>query len=212
VATLDPTQPDGIQLDLTQSGLAHSTSSQAATWLVRVPVAERVDRLADLNAALIQDGRTSRSRRVLLAAARLAATFCIGVTATLAWQPYGDAARMMIANSSPQLGWLAPQAASGLASPAFAPQARSTASDLDAVRERIDRIATSQEQMTRTVAQLTASQEQIAKEIAKVREVEQYLLYKTSYKAADTAPPRPVTAPVVHVHKPTRRLAQSAAR
>jgi hypothetical protein len=178
-----------------------------------MPVAERVDRLAELNAALIRDGQQSRGRRVLLAAARLAVTFCIGVTATLAWQPYGDAARMMIASSSPQLGWLAPQAASGLASPASVPQPRNaTSSDLDAVRERIDRIATSQEQMTRAVAQLTASQEQIAKEIAKVREVEQYLLYKTSYKTADAAPPRPVTAPAVHVHKPTRRPSQFAAR
>jgi hypothetical protein len=28
---------------------------------------------------------------------------------TLVWQSYGDAAREMIANSSPQLRWLAPQ-------------------------------------------------------------------------------------------------------
>ena len=35
----------------------------------------------------------------------------IGVAATLAWQSYGDTAREKIANMSPQLGWLAPQAA-----------------------------------------------------------------------------------------------------
>ena len=39
-------------------------------------------------------------------------TFCIGVAATLTWQSYGDAAREMIANSSPELSWLAPRAAS----------------------------------------------------------------------------------------------------
>jgi TPR repeat len=37
--------------------------------------------------------------------------FSIGIGATLAWQSYGDAARAMPANSSPQLGWLALQTA-----------------------------------------------------------------------------------------------------
>jgi hypothetical protein len=35
----------------------------------------------------------------------------MGVTATLAWQSYGDAIREMIASSYPQIGWLAPQTA-----------------------------------------------------------------------------------------------------
>ncbi len=42
---------------------------------------------------------------------RVLIILCIGVAAILAWRSYGDAARAMIANSSPQLGWLAPQAA-----------------------------------------------------------------------------------------------------
>src|SRR5262249_8794700 len=139
--------------------------------------------------------------------------FCIGVTATLAWQPYGDAARMMIASSSPQLGWLAPQPASGVASPSPGVQPHNAAaSDLDAVRERIDWIATSQEHMTPAVDQLTASQEQIAKEITKLREVEHYLLYKTSYKAAEAPLSRTVIASAVHVRKPTRRPSQFAVR
>jgi hypothetical protein len=45
-----------------------------------------------------------------LALARFLVTFCIGIAVTLAWQSYGDAAREMIVNSYPQLGWLAPQA------------------------------------------------------------------------------------------------------
>jgi len=49
-------------------------------------------------------------KRALLALVRFLITFCIGVAATLAWQSYGDAAREMIANSYPQLGWLTPQA------------------------------------------------------------------------------------------------------
>jgi hypothetical protein len=73
--------------------------------------------------------------------------------------------------------------------------------DLDTVRESIDRIAMTQEQMTRVVAQLTAGQEQIAKEIAKVQEVQQYLLYRTSYKGDEAPPARPVTAG--HKRRPT---------
>jgi hypothetical protein len=145
---------------------------------------------------------------VLVAAARLAVTFGIGVAATLAWQPYGDAARMMIANASPRLGWLAPQAAgvAAAAAPALQPRiAPAAASDLDTVRDRIDRIAASQEQMAQAVAQLTTSQLRITEEITKVREVEQYLLYKTSYKGEEASPARPVTVPVGH--KPMRRTA-----
>jgi hypothetical protein len=55
--------------------------------------------------------RPSLARRALRGLARLLIVFSVGVGTTLAWQAYGDAARAMIANSSPQLGWLAPQTA-----------------------------------------------------------------------------------------------------
>lgn len=48
------------------------------------------------------------SKRAL---ARFLIAFFLGVAATLACQSYVDAARQMIASSSPRLGWLAPQAA-----------------------------------------------------------------------------------------------------
>jgi hypothetical protein len=53
--------------------------------------------------------RPSLARRVLRRLARFLIVFGVGVGTILAWQSYGDAARAMIANSSPQLGWLAPQ-------------------------------------------------------------------------------------------------------
>ena len=211
----DPTQSEPVQSDSLHSESSHldsfNDSAPTGGWLIKVPVAPRVDRLAELN-DLIRAGRPSRRRRVLIAAARIAATFCIGVAATLAWQPYGDAARMMIANASPQLGWLAPQAAASAAAavvPVPGPR-NATPADLDVVQDRVDRMASTQEQMTRAVAQLVAGQEQIAKEIAKVREVEQYLLYKTSYKAEEAPPPRPVTAALVG-HRQTRRPSPPAA-
>ena len=185
-------------------------SSRPGSWLVKVPAPAHVDHLTELNADLIRSGRASRRRRVLLAAARFAATFCIGVAATLVWQPYGDAARDMIANSSQQLGWLAQQTGATVISFPSPGQGQhnGAVSDLDAVQERIDRIASSQEQVTRTMARLTASQGQIAQEITKIREVEQYLLYKTSYKAADPLP-RPFPVPA---HKPARRTPLSSAQ
>src|SRR5436190_5744175 len=54
--------------------------------------------------------RPTLGRRVWRKLSRFLLVFCIGVATALAWQSYGDAARAMIANSSPQLGWLAPQA------------------------------------------------------------------------------------------------------
>src|SRR6266446_1483723 len=81
---------------------------------------------------------------------RFLITFCIGVAVTLAWQSYGDAAREMIASSSPQLGWLAPQDAVAQTAPAtIAPTASSpdpqelkaVSVDLAEVRQRVDQLA-----------------------------------------------------------------------
>ena len=190
------TMPDAMQVQSSQN-------QSPGRWLVKQPDAARVDRLIQLNADL------TRGRR-LWQVGRFAATFCIGVAVALAW-PYGDATRTLIANASPQLGWLARQAAAGLVAPAPGPQPHNAMpSELDRVKDRIDRITASQEQMTRTVAQLTASQAEIAQEIAKVREVEQYLLYKTSYKGDEEAvSTRPATG---QAHKPGRRLSSSTAR
>src|SRR5260370_40587199 len=55
--------------------------------------------------------RQSLAARVPLAIARFLITFGVGIATTLAWQSYGVAAREKIANSTPPLGWLAPQAA-----------------------------------------------------------------------------------------------------
>ena len=192
---------------------------------------------ADLNSDTFPSGRPPLHRRIPVALARFLITFCIGVAATLAWQSYGDAAREMIASSYPQLGWLAPQAAPGAqnasdmiapAAPAAPPadqqQLNAMSLDLDAVRQSVDRIATSiaasQEQITRSVdriaasittsqeqimhsvERLTAGQEQMTREITKLQETEQYILYKNSESPPPPAPapararaPRPLQAP-----------------
>jgi hypothetical protein len=95
---------------------------------------------------------------------RILVTICVGIAAILAWQSYGDAARRIIASAYPRLGWLALRAApiaysahgtTGLAAqvaPSPDQQRLNTISlDLDAIRQSVDRIAITQEQITRNV-------------------------------------------------------------
>ncbi len=91
-------------------------------------------------------------------------TFCIGIAATFAWESYGNVASRTIANSYPQLGWLAPRTAPiaygaldaiGLAAQA-APspdqqRLNAISLDLDAMRQSVDRIAITQEQIMAAV-------------------------------------------------------------
>jgi hypothetical protein len=127
------------------------------------------------------NGRSSPGKRALIALVRFLIVFCIGISATLAWQSYGDPAREAIASSYPQLSWLAPQAEPvaqnppgmiGLASPiASSPDQQPNAIllDLEAVRQSIDRIATSiassQGEMTNSADRIATSQDQIARSV-----------------------------------------------
>jgi hypothetical protein len=176
---------------------------------VKPPVEAPVIRPADLKNDRSPKRRQSLWARVPLAISRFLITFGVGVAATLAWQSYGDAAREVIANTSPQLAWLAPQAApversvpdataAPAASTAAAPdpqQFNPVSLDLDAVRQSVDRIAAGQEQITRTVDQLAAGQEQMAREINKLQAIEQYMLYKNSEPPPRPAAPAPAPKP-----------------
>jgi hypothetical protein len=175
---------------------------------VKPSVEAPVIRPADLKNDRSPKRRQSLAARVPLAIARFLITFGVGVAATLAWQSYGDAAREMIANSAPQLGWLAPQAASVAQSASDATEPAPTRAvaadpqplnpvslDLDAVRQSVDRIAAGQEQITRTVDQLAAGQEQMAREINKLQAIEQYMLYKNSEPPQRPAAPAPAPKP-----------------
>jgi hypothetical protein len=188
--------------------IPNPAQSQSSKGSLPVP---HVDR-ADLKNDKFLSGRPSLQRRSPPALTRFLITFCIGVAATLAWQSYGDAAREIIASSYPQLGWLAPQPAptaqntpdvTALAAPAAASpdqqQLSAMSLDLDAVRESVDRIAASQEQMTRNIDRLAAGQEQMTREITKLQAIGQYVLHKNS-----EPPPPQASAPVA-----TTRTAQA---
>jgi hypothetical protein len=129
---------------------------------------------------------------------RFLITFCVGVFATLAWQSYGDAARERIANSYPQLGWLAPEAAVAQTAPAtIVPpitspdqqEFKAMSSDLAALRQRVDQIA--------------AGQDRIARDITvKLQAAEQDILDKMS-----APPPQPAAAPARKSVPPPLQLA-----
>jgi hypothetical protein len=153
---------------------------------------------ADLLAGEPSVARRSPRKRPL----RFLMAVGIGVAATLGWQSYGDAAREIIANSYPQLGWLAPQAAAAQAAPTTIAAAtasldqqelKTVALGLAAVRQRVDQLA----------AQVAAGQEQMTRDFtAKLHAVEQDILDKIS----QPAPPQ-AAAPV---RKPVPPPAQAA--
>jgi hypothetical protein len=130
--------------------------------------------------------RRQRSSRPLT---RFIITFGIGVAATLAWQSYGDMARELVANSYPQLGWLAPEpAAAHPAADTIVPPASSAdpqelkamSLGLAAVRQRVDQLA----------AQVAAGQDQMTRDITiKLQAAEQDILNRIS-----GPPPRPEAA------------------
>ena len=62
--------------------------------------------------------------------------FFIGITATLAWQSYGGAARETMAGWSPRLAWFAPPPA-----PAAPDQIVAISRDLAQVRQSVDKLA-----------------------------------------------------------------------
>jgi hypothetical protein len=107
---------------------------------------------------------------------RVLIAFCIGISATLAWQSYGDVAREIIAERYPQLAWLAPQAPITLHAPATIvpptasadPQELKTMSlGLAAVGQRVDQLTVSQDQITRDITmKLQAAKQEILDRIS----------------------------------------------
>lgn len=195
------------------------TPEQSARYAGLLPVDDWSDeapvRADERNYDPLRTAQPSPGKRASRTLVRVLITFAVGIAATLTWQSYSDAARQTIANLSPQLGWLAPQAAAvsenvadpvaSAASSSDQPQLNAVSVDIDAVRQSVDKIVTSQEQITRTVDQLVAGQEQMAREISKMQAIEQYMLYKNS-----EPPPKPAApaAPTQAAPRPAPRPAQ----
>ena len=171
-----------------RSALMNSTFSQTqsefATHLEAAGPAANAMRPSSLNAIIKRPSLVTRALRGL---ARFLVVFCLGVATTLAWQLYGDTARAVIANSSPQLGWLAPHTAPVVpATPEVAPPVTAASPELQQlvvglafVRQSIDQLA----------AQFAANQRQMADDTAKLQSNEQEILHKLSGTPPRSAPP-----------------------
>jgi hypothetical protein len=164
---------------------AMSSPAQSEFYAGVSPIEAPAVSPADLTNHRSPNGRRSPRKRALRALSSLSIAFCIGVAATLAWQSYGEAAREMIANAHPRLGWLAPQgqpatpsvpdavAVAALAAPAFGQQQlNAIAIDLEAMRQSVDRITpgivAGQEQMARNIDRIAATQEQLARTVGQL--------------------------------------------
>ena len=161
------------------------TQSEFATHLEAAgPATNAAIRQSSLDAIIKRPSLATRASRGL---ARFLVVFCIGVATTLAWQSYGDTARAVIANSSPQLGWFAPHTAPVVPStPDVAPPATAASPELQQlviglafVRQSIDQLA----------AQSAANQRQMADDTAKLQSNEQEILHKLSATPPRSAPP-----------------------
>jgi hypothetical protein len=115
-----------------------------------------------------QKGRAS----VMPTFTRILIALCVGAAAILVWQSYGDAARRIIASSFSQLGWMAPRTTPIAYGPSDQRRFTAISTDLDAIRQLVDRIAVAQEQITRDFDQLMGSQEQLMYEISKLNATE----------------------------------------
>jgi hypothetical protein len=170
------------------SKLSHSRSDTSTSLWGTEPLMDETSRWADAENDNLPSIRPSRRKRALRALTRFLITLCIGVAATLAWQSYGDAAREMIAKSSPQLSWLAPQAAAVQTPPNM------VASAGPSPQQQLKAMSFGIAAMRQSVDQLAAAQNQMTNEITKLRAAQQEILDKVSMPS-----PRPAAAPT---HKP----------
>ena len=109
----------------------------------------------------IASDRPSIGRRIFHTLTRFFIAVLIGVSATLAWQSHGDAARDMVVARAPLLGWLfsvstTKSPAVAATAPDPAQQLEPLASNLDVVRRSVEQLAAKQEQMAQNIATLQA--------------------------------------------------------
>src|SRR5262249_5312787 len=177
------------------SKLSHSRSDVPTSLRGTEPLEDETPRWTyprNDNFPSIRPSRRKRARRAL---ARFLIMLCIGVAGTLAWQSYRDAAREMIAKSSPQLSRLAPQVAAVQPPPAVQISPNMVASAAPSPdQQQLKSVLFGLAAMRQSVDQLAAAQNQMTNEITKLRAAQQEILDKISMP-----PPRQAAAPT---HKP----------
>ena len=147
----------------------------------------------------IASDRPSIGRRIFHTLTRFFVAVLIGVSATLAWQSHGDAARDMVVARAPLLGWLF--SVSTTKSPAVAATAPDPAQQLEPLASNLDVVR-------RSVEQLAAKQEQMAQNIATLQAVADDIRQRMS--TPPSSPSQQQAAPIPQ-HKPPQPRPQSSA-
>jgi hypothetical protein len=103
----------------------------------------------------LASGRPSIGRRIFRTLTRFSIAVLIGVSATLGWQSYGNAAKEMLVARAPTLAWML--SVSTTKSPVMAAtstdpmqQLAPLTFNLDIVRRSVEQLAAKQEQMAQT--------------------------------------------------------------
>jgi hypothetical protein len=131
--------------------------------------------------------KPSLGNRMAQATGRFIVAVLIGVGATLAWQSYGDEARVMLVNRAPSLAWLAPVSAAQsttatpISSADLAQQLKPMALDIAILHHDLEQLAAKQEQFA-------AKQGQIAQGVSTMEAVEREI----SLRVAAMTPPKTV--------------------
>jgi hypothetical protein len=147
----------------------------------------------------VASDRPSIGRRIFRTLTRFFIAVLIGVSATLAWQSHGDAARDMVVARAPLLGWLF--SVSTTKSPAVAATAPDPVQQLGPLASNLDVVR-------RSVEQLAAKQEQMAQNIATLQAVADDIRQRMS--TPPSSPSQQQAAPIPQ-HKPPQPRAQSSA-
>ena len=144
----------------------------------------------------------------LCAISRFVVAFCIGVTATLAWQSCSDAARQLAQTSSLQFGGSAPiaQPTSNVIAPATFASRFLSDQHLAALQEDVDRLAVSPRQINIGIVQLPSAREEMTRNIASQHETGRHTALNVSVPLPRPAP----TETRKHASRPAAATAHAA--
>ena len=137
----------------------------------------------------LPSGRPSIRRRIFRTLTRFSIAVLIGVGATLGWQSYGDAMKENLVVRLPTLAWLLSVSTAkplivAATPPDPTPRLETLASSLDDMRRSVEQIAAKQEQMAQNIVALQAVEEDIRQKMSSTPP-------SLSPQAASVAQPKP---------------------
>jgi hypothetical protein len=159
-------------------------------WLPTSPSVDATIPPADLKSDPVPGTEALQSKADPYAISRLLLAFCIGVTATLAWQSCSGAARQLAQTSSLQFGGSAPiaQPTPTAITPATFASRFPSDPHLVMVQENVDRLAVSPQQINIGIVPLPSVREQMTRNIASQHQTERHTALNVSVPLPRPAP------------------------